>query len=110
MVASASDVVRIVGRYRDELDSSGIRVTAVFVYGSHARGTQREDSDIDLIVVSPDFAKLNVRERLELLGVAAAKVLEPIQAYGFTPQEIEPRALDPLWDDILTHEAVPLPG
>ncbi|MBI2908181.1 MAG: nucleotidyltransferase domain-containing protein [Chloroflexi bacterium] len=100
----------MVGRYRDELGSLGIQVTAVFLYGSHARGTHREDSDIDLIVVSPDFAKLNVRERLELLGVAAARVLEPIQAYGFTPQEIERRTLASLWDDILAHEAVPIPG
>ena len=29
--------------------------------------------------------KLNLRERLEVLGLAAGKVFEPIEARGYTP-------------------------
>ncbi len=42
----------------------------------------REESDIDLIVVLRDL-----RERLEILGIAAAGMLTPIQASRFTPEE-----------------------
>jgi len=32
---------------------------------------------------------MNVRERLEILGVAAGRVFEPIEALGYTPKEIK---------------------
>jgi len=31
---------------------------------------------------------MNLRERLEILGLAAGQVFEPIEALGYTPQEI----------------------
>jgi hypothetical protein len=43
---------------------------------------------------------------LEKLGVAAARILEPVQANGFTPQEIDRRELTPFWDQILREQAV----
>ena len=98
----------ITDRYREELDRLGIHVTALYVYGSHARNANKEGSDIDLIVVSPDFARLNSRERLEILGTAAARLLEPIQAYGVTPEEITRHMLTRFWTDILEHEAIPV--
>jgi len=53
---------------------------------------------------------LGERERLELLGTAAARLLEPIQAYGLTREEIEQHSLTPFWSDILEHEAVSVYG
>lgn len=32
---------------------------------------------------------MNLRERLELLGLAAGRVFEPIEALGYTPDEPE---------------------
>ena len=110
MVEKAPQVNRIVRIYRDELARLGIKVTAVFLYGSYVNDSYHEGSDIDLIVVSPDFASLNLRERLELLGVVAARIFEPIQAYGLTPEEIEQHALAPFWSNVLEHEAIPVYG
>ena len=98
MAKDTSQLNRRVTLYREELARLGIQVAAIFLYGSYARDARSEGSDIDLIVVSPDFAGFNLRERLELLGTAAARVLEPLQAYGLTP----------FWSDILEHEAVPI--
>jgi predicted nucleotidyltransferase len=67
----------------------GIRVARLVLYGSHARGTADEDSDIDLLIVSPDFSRMNLRERLELLGLAAARLWQPVQGYPCTPEELE---------------------
>jgi predicted nucleotidyltransferase len=84
----------------------GIQVTEIFLYGSHARGEATEGSDIDLIVVSPDFNKYCLRERLELLGVAAARIFEPVQAYGFTPGEIQEQRVDTFWGEILKKKSI----
>ncbi len=43
---------------------------------------------IDLVVISSDFKNMNIRERLEISGLAAGNVFEPIEALGYTPQEI----------------------
>jgi uncharacterized protein len=47
-LAAASDFVRAVRE-------GGIRITSAFVFGSYALGKARDDSDIDLAIVSPDF-------------------------------------------------------
>jgi hypothetical protein len=86
----------------------GIRAESVFLFGSHARGEPREGSDIDLVVVSPDFRDKNLLERAEILGVAAARILEPIQALGVTPEEVTARPRAPFLDEVLTRGALPL--
>jgi len=76
------------------------------LYGSQASGTAHEGSDIDLIVISGDWKKYNYRERLELLGIASARILEPIQAHGFTPSEIKLKNIMPFWEQILKEQAI----
>ncbi|MFH0772081.1 MAG: hypothetical protein V1933_05625 [Candidatus Omnitrophota bacterium] len=41
------------------------------------------------IVISDDFRGMNLRERLEILGKAAARIMEPVEARGYTPQEVK---------------------
>ncbi|MEO0248836.1 MAG: nucleotidyltransferase domain-containing protein [candidate division WOR-3 bacterium] len=78
---------KIIRRYRDQLKDMGICVDRIILFGSQARGTAKEPADIDLLVISDDFAGMSLLERLELLGVAAARILEPIEAMGMTNQE-----------------------
>ena len=101
-------IKQIVKRFCAELTHMGIGVEQVLLFGSQATGTAREGSDIDLIVISPDWEPYNQRERLEMLGVAAARILEPVQANGFTPQEIASRKLMPFWEHILDEQALPV--
>jgi hypothetical protein len=89
MFKKTRDVKRIIERYRQELKNLNINSKKIILYGSYAKGNPREDSDIDLIVISDDFKDMNVRERLEILGVAAGRVFEPIEALGYTPKEIK---------------------
>jgi len=84
----------------------GIRSERILLFGSHALGAAREGSDIDLVVVSPDWSRYGDRERLEMLGVAAARILEPIQAKGVTPDEIANADLSPFWTHVLRDLAV----
>lgn len=82
-------IKRVIEKYKEELRKLGINVEKVILYGSYANGTFRKDSDIDLAVISEDFEDLNLRERLEILGLAAGRVFEPIEAFGYTQREIE---------------------
>jgi predicted nucleotidyltransferase len=84
----------------------GIHIERAMLYGSQVSQTAQDGSDIDLIIISPDFAPYNQRERLEMLRVAAARILESVQANGFTPQEIEKQQLMPFWEHILREQAI----
>jgi len=83
------ETVEAVRQYREELRRLGIQPKKVVVYGSRAKGILEEESDIDVVVISEDFARMGLRERLELLGMAAARIMEPVQALGYTPEEYD---------------------
>jgi len=58
---------------RRELIFKGITPAAIFLFGSHAKGCARPDSDIDIAVVSRDFGK-NRFEEGALLNLLANKI------------------------------------
>lgn len=89
MAKTEREIKEIIDRFRLEIERLGVKPEKLILYGSYARGNPREDSDIDLVVISNDFKNMNLRERLELLGIAAGKVFEPIEASGYTEEEIE---------------------
>ncbi len=61
------DLQPVIDEYIGAL-SRTIAVDSVFLFGSFARGDVKKDSDIDLVVLSPDFRTMNFIERLELLS------------------------------------------
>ena len=89
MFKKTRDVKKIIERYRQELKNFNINSQKIILYGSYAKGNPREDSDIDLIVISDDFKDMNLRERLEILGIAAGRVFDTIEALGYTSKDIE---------------------
>jgi predicted nucleotidyltransferase len=106
MAKSSPKLKLIVKRYRVQFEKMGIRPVRILLYGSQAAGTAHEGSDIDLIVISGDWKKYNNRQRLELLGVASARILEPVQAQGFTPNEIRTKQVMPFWEQIIKEQAI----
>jgi predicted nucleotidyltransferase len=72
------------------------RVEAAYVYGSQVKGTFTEWSDIDLAVISPDFAD-PFQERLALMRLAA-QIDDRIEPHPFTPQDFN--ASNPLASEI----------
>jgi predicted nucleotidyltransferase len=89
MPARRREIKNIIKRFEEELIKLNIKPQKIILFGSYANGIPREDSDIDLVVVSKDFKHLNLRERLEILGLAAGRVFEPIEALGCTPEEVK---------------------
>lgn len=106
MAQTTPELKQIIQRFCAQLETMGIRPEKVMLYGSQAAGTAQEGSDIDLIVISPDWEAYSQRERLEILGVASARILEPVQAQGFTPVEISQNRIMPFWAHVLKEQAV----
>lgn len=84
-----SSVLEALSRFRKSLESRGIRIRKLILFGSYATGTYREGSDIDILVVSEDFAGKGYWERIDILSDAIYEVFEPIEAIAMTPNEWE---------------------
>lgn len=69
--------------------SKYIKVDKVIIYGSYAYGEPREDSDIDLAVVSEDFTRMSVIEKIELLSGVGLAVDSRIEVKGFSRKEYD---------------------
>lgn len=80
-------VLATVKRFKNALESINIRVDQLILFGSHAEGTAREDSDIDLVVISSSFSDKSYWERINILTDAIYQVFAPIEASAFTPDE-----------------------
>ncbi len=106
MAQTTPELEMIIRRFRAEMEKMGIRCERILLFGSQATGAAEEGSDIDLFVISSDWARYNDRERFEMLGVAAARILEPVQARGVTPDEIAARRLSPFWEQVINEQAI----
>lgn len=64
------------------------QIEKAVLFGSYAHGTPREDSDIDLVIISPDFQGVPKLTRHQKLGWLAWQAQTPyVQPLGFTPEE-----------------------
>ena len=83
--------LRILARFRDSIESQHVKVDKLILYGSYAIGANREGSDIDVVVISTDFAGKDYWQRTDILSQAIYDVFEPIEAIALTPEEWENR-------------------
>ena len=63
-------IVGLLQEFSAILTKAGIDVKRIILYGSHARGNPREDSDIDVAVVSEKFGEDRVEEGMLLFRLA----------------------------------------
>ena len=82
------EIAHLIKEYQQKLESSGVRVKKIIIYGSHASGKPGKDSDIDLVVISDDFKNMDLWERLCLLGRARIGIKRPMEILGFTEEEL----------------------
>ncbi|MCK4781331.1 nucleotidyltransferase domain-containing protein [Candidatus Parcubacteria bacterium] len=79
---------KIINHYIENLKGK-IRVKGVLLFGSFAWGKPTKHSDVDLVVVSPDFSKKEFRNRLQWLSRMRDDVTYEIamDVIGYTPKE-----------------------
>jgi uncharacterized protein len=75
-----NQAVEIVEKFVERVRKEGISVDRVILYGSHAFERARQDSDIDVAIVSKDFGKDRVDEGMTLFRIAGEvdTRLEPV--------------------------------
>jgi len=75
------------------LEESGVRITRIVLFGSHAAGTATEDSDIDLVIISPDFRGKDIFKRAVMTGMAERRTIKkfmvPFDIITMTPEEFD---------------------
>lgn len=99
------DVVNILKHLKELLENNDIHVDKLILFGSWAKGTQQEGSDIDVVIISKDFNGKDYWSRINILSDAIYKVFAPIQAVAMTPQEWDSKE-SPICDFAQKGEAI----
>jgi predicted nucleotidyltransferase len=86
MVATEAELGKAIGEFVSLLER-GIRIEAIILFGSYARGTAYEDSDIDLAVISPDFEALPLNKRQEVIARLSVHRPWDISPIGYPSSE-----------------------
>ncbi len=100
MAQTRQKIKTIVIKYIRNLESLGIYVQKVIVFGSQAKGTFNKNSDIDIAVISKDFEKMDLWTRAKYLGRAARGIPYPIEAIGFSPSQLKKIEQGTILDEI----------
>ncbi len=81
-------VTPFIKRYIQNINEH-IKVSSVLLYGSLAEKRTTETSDIDLLVLSEDFTKLDPDERSKLLYRSSVGFPYDLHVYGVTFDELQ---------------------
>ena len=88
MVTISKELLNIINNYVLEL-SKEININKVILFGSYAKGTNHEDSDIDLAIFSDDFSNMERIEALKFLLLKASDLTIDLQPQPFTLADLE---------------------
>jgi predicted nucleotidyltransferase len=66
-----------------------IRIDQAILFGSHARGVADRWSDVDVAVVSPDFARMSHKKVMDLLVEVALTVDPSVEIRPYTPRDFK---------------------
>jgi predicted nucleotidyltransferase len=88
----AEAAVMEAARYlKTAIENGGLHVDKVILFGSHAKGRARPDSDVDIAVVLEEFREKGIVERIRLIRDAeidtVKKYLLPIEVVRLSPEE-----------------------
>ena len=74
-------IAEMIQNYLAAVRRSGIRVSQAVLFGSYARGDARPESDVDILVIAPEFDGPYDKSRIDLLWALRAQTdsrIEPI--------------------------------
>jgi len=82
------------------LQNDNIRIERVILFGSYARGEEREYSDIDVALVSSDFTGMRFEDNLRIIK-AKLHLDSRIETHPFTPEDFADSPF--VRDEVLEH-------
>ena len=86
------EIINSVIKYlKQALEQEGVSVESIALFGSTLNNNADSDSDIDLIIISPDFENLDIFERANLTMNPEIKTqkefMVPMDILSLTPEE-----------------------
>lgn len=87
MVKIPSNIINIIENFIKLLKEENIIIEKVILFGSYAKGNYRDDSDIDLAIISPNFKEEDCIENMTLLLCKANILKADIQTIPFSVEE-----------------------
>jgi len=80
MATIPNKIQTIIHQFLDELANNGITIEQAVLFGSYARGTFNEWSDIDLAIVSKAFVgeRFKDRQKIRRIKLKVSSDLEPL--------------------------------
>ena len=88
MVKTTTVVRRSIAAYAEKLEQV-IQVDKVVLFGSYAKGNAREESDIDVAIISDDLAGYDVHAKVHLLAERAVGCDTLLAPVGYTLRQYE---------------------
>ena len=92
-------VINIVKKYLRILSQEGIVISKAYLYGSQARGTATEESDIDLMLVSPLFDG-NTDKYAPVLWLSTRKASDKIEPIAVGEKRFQTDDISPLIETV----------
>lgn len=86
MAVATDSAIESVRRYIEELRSHGIPVQEAIIFGSYAKGNPKEESDIDVALVSSAFTGDRFEDRRRIVPLRR-KIDNRIEPMPFRPED-----------------------
>ena len=86
MASSKSSIINLIKEYILRLKENNISVEKVLLFGSNIKGTSREDSDIDIAVISSSFKGDRYSDRRLIIPLRRG-IDSRIDPIPFTPED-----------------------
>jgi uncharacterized protein len=84
-------VIEVIEFLKSALIRNGVNVESIALFGSALKGNMDKDSDIDLIIISPDFINLDIFERAKLTMKPETETIRnfkiPMDIMNLSPEE-----------------------
>jgi len=84
---TAAEIKKIVQALAKALIMNNVSIDKIILYGSYAKGTQRDHSDIDLAVISPSFRGKKLIEIQADLALILSHFLAVVEPVGYSTDE-----------------------
>ena len=85
MATTTDSAIELVKKYVEELRSHDIQVKEAILFGSYARGTVKEESDIDVALISDAFTGDRFEDRRKIVPFRR-KIDSRIEPMPFRPE------------------------
>jgi uncharacterized protein len=88
MAFTQDSIIKVTNRYIEELGKNGINITEAILFGSHAKRTAQEDSDIDIALISDAFTGDRFEDRRKIVPLRR-KIDSRIEPIPFRPEDFD---------------------